>query len=340
VPLVIGSLNTNGIPLFTLKFALFILNKLVKTVANLGLLNRVGSLLFKDQEVSFNDNQLGTAILKPFHLRQLLSLWQGEGGEEEGEERSVFKGVNLFLMNILRSKDSRFLECICVLIMNVMTQVKKLPESLPHFIKELGFGLNGVMSVTISDILITQFNAMHSIDIIRVVCCLLVFIQPTKYLVDDVKNRFIYLYEAVLNDTIRILERSKDVHPAIAEIFEYDVRMVCSEAYSFTLQGKSDSALLFNNQIIDNEMLPFYQQLPETNDNLLRYHLVKALILRKLGAKLLEECQEENSLERYVERLRATEAKYIKPGEYLKLPIQCNSYRCKLVDGKIEIPSW
>jgi hypothetical protein len=42
LPLVIGSLNTNAVPLFTLKFALFIINKLVKTITNLGLLNKLG----------------------------------------------------------------------------------------------------------------------------------------------------------------------------------------------------------------------------------------------------------------------------------------------------------
>ena len=29
----------------------------------------------------------------------------------------------------------------------------------------------------------------------------------------------------------------------------------------------------------------------------------------------------------------------MRPGEYLKLPITCNSYRCKLLDDKIEIPN-
>lgn len=35
LPLVVGSLNTNGIPLFTLKFALFVINKLIPTIAKL-----------------------------------------------------------------------------------------------------------------------------------------------------------------------------------------------------------------------------------------------------------------------------------------------------------------
>jgi hypothetical protein len=46
VPLVVGSLNTTGFPLFTLKFALFVLIKLIPTIAKLGLLEAFGDLLF------------------------------------------------------------------------------------------------------------------------------------------------------------------------------------------------------------------------------------------------------------------------------------------------------
>ena len=46
MPLIVGSFNTNGIPLFTLKFALFLVSKLIVTIGKLGLLNHLGSLLF------------------------------------------------------------------------------------------------------------------------------------------------------------------------------------------------------------------------------------------------------------------------------------------------------
>jgi hypothetical protein len=71
VPLVVGSLNTSGIPLFTLKFSLFILNKLIKTLRSLDLLGELGQLLFVSQTVTYRDAQMGTASLRPFSLRRL-----------------------------------------------------------------------------------------------------------------------------------------------------------------------------------------------------------------------------------------------------------------------------
>jgi hypothetical protein len=83
VPLVVGSLNTNGIPLFTLKFSLFILDKLLKTMRNLDLLGPLGELLFVNQTVTYLDCQMGTALLRPFSLRRLL-----EGMPESEEDES------------------------------------------------------------------------------------------------------------------------------------------------------------------------------------------------------------------------------------------------------------
>ena len=68
----VGSLNTNGIPLFTLKFALFLINKLMPTIAKLNLLTDLGNLLFLEKDVEYQDQQLGTAILRPFNLKKLL----------------------------------------------------------------------------------------------------------------------------------------------------------------------------------------------------------------------------------------------------------------------------
>lgn len=56
-----------------MKFALFMLNKLVKTIKNLDLLNELGSLLFVSQEVSYKDSQLATASLRPFSLHKIAS---------------------------------------------------------------------------------------------------------------------------------------------------------------------------------------------------------------------------------------------------------------------------
>lgn len=54
------------------------------------------------------------------------------------------------------------------------------------------------------------------------------------------------------------------------------------------MEAKTDAALIFNNQIIDNETQPFYRQIPETDHNLLRYNLVKTLLLRKLAVRVIE----------------------------------------------------
>jgi hypothetical protein len=50
---------------------------------------------------------------------------------------------------------------------------------------------------------------------------------------------------------------------------------------------KTDAALLFNNHIIENESLPFYQQLPETAVSIARYQVIKALLMRNLSKKLI-----------------------------------------------------
>lgn len=72
LPLVVGSLNTTGIPLFTLKFALFVVNKLIPIIGKLGLLPDLGSLIFESKDVEYYDQQLGTAYLKPFAIKKLL----------------------------------------------------------------------------------------------------------------------------------------------------------------------------------------------------------------------------------------------------------------------------
>lgn len=72
--------HTKDIPLFTLKFAFFILNKLIKIIKNLFLLNEFDSLLFVSQNVSYKDIQLATASLKSFNLLKKSS--QAEAKQE------------------------------------------------------------------------------------------------------------------------------------------------------------------------------------------------------------------------------------------------------------------
>jgi hypothetical protein len=159
VPLIVGSFNTNGIPLFTLKFALFVVSKLIPTISKLGLLPDLGSLLFEDKPVKYEDSQLSTAILPPFKLRRLLR--DDPVTEEEEDEPNVFKNLSKFFMNIFRSKDSRFVECSCVLLYHLMHAVKKSPEVCQHFINKLGFGMGGSTINQISLILLGHFTAIH-----------------------------------------------------------------------------------------------------------------------------------------------------------------------------------
>ena len=72
MPLIVGALNTTAVPLFTLKFSLVLVNKLIPTISKLNLLNQLGSLLFEDKEILYTGEQLGTAILPPFSLKTLL----------------------------------------------------------------------------------------------------------------------------------------------------------------------------------------------------------------------------------------------------------------------------
>lgn len=85
-------------------------------------------------------------------------------------------------MNILKSKDGRFLECVCVLMVNLLSSVKKSPQAISYFVKELGFGIGGSTVTQISHIMITHFTAIHSLEINRIIAALLIYIQPVKYL--------------------------------------------------------------------------------------------------------------------------------------------------------------
>ncbi len=67
--------------------------------------------------------------------------------------------------------------------------------------------------------------------------------------------------------------------------------MIASQGFGFGLEGlelKTDAALIFNNHIIENELQPFYRMIPENDRHLLRYALVKALLLRRLAMTIIE----------------------------------------------------
>lgn len=226
LPLVVGSLNTNSIPLFTLKFALFLINKLIPTIAKLNLLPDLGTLLFEDRDVEYQDQQLGTAILRPFNLKKLLK--EEPPTEEDEDDPNIFKHLNLFFMNIIKSKDGRFLECACILLANLISAVKQSPSASELYIQRLGFGLNGDTVCQISHIIMTHFTVVHTLEITRIISALLIYIQPVKYFDDHLKNRFIHIFRCIVDEALQTIDKHREVHPYLAEVLEYDVKALSS----------------------------------------------------------------------------------------------------------------
>lgn len=243
-------------------------------------------------------------------------------------------------MNILKSKDGRFLECACILMANLISAVKKSPSASEVFIERFGFGANGTTVHQISHVIMTHFTAVHTLEITRIISALLIYIQPVKYFDDELKNRFLHVYRGIVEEALQTIDKHKEVHPHLAEVLEYDVKALSSDTFSLEPVSKTDSALLFNNDIIENDSLPFYSQIPETAQNIARYQMVKALLLRKLSQRIIEECSLEPSLEKYYLSIKASETSNIKPGDYLNLPLAVKHYLCKMEDGKITIPNW
>ena len=63
----------------------------------------------------------------------------------------------------------------------------------------MGFGINGRIINQITEILINQFIAFHPLEVNKIITSLLLFIQPTKYFLDDMKNRFLYVYKNLID---------------------------------------------------------------------------------------------------------------------------------------------
>jgi hypothetical protein len=102
-------------------------------------------------------------------------------------------------MNILKSKDGRFLECVCVLMVNLLSSVKKSPHAISYFVKELGFGIGGNTIIKISHIMMNHFTAIHSLEINRIIAALLIYIQPVKYLDETLKNRLVHVFKGLVD---------------------------------------------------------------------------------------------------------------------------------------------
>jgi len=101
-------------------------------------------------------------------------------------------------MNVLRSKDGRFLECVCVLMVNLLSSVKKSPPAIELFVKKLGFGMGGATVAQISNIIITHFTAVHTLEITRIISALLIYIQPVKYLDETLKQRLVFIFRGAI----------------------------------------------------------------------------------------------------------------------------------------------
>ena len=62
----------------------------------------------------------------------------------------------------------------------------------------LGFGVGGGTVNQISQIMVTHFTAVHTLEITRIIAALLIYIQPTKHLEEPVRNRLIHVYRQLI----------------------------------------------------------------------------------------------------------------------------------------------
>lgn len=108
-------------------------------------------------------------------------------------------------MNILRSKDGRFIECVCVLMVNLLSWVKKSPATIEYFVNKLGFGIGGATVTQISHVMITHFTAIHPLEITRIIAALLVYIQPSKYLDEALKNRLVHVFKGAVDEALQAI---------------------------------------------------------------------------------------------------------------------------------------
>jgi hypothetical protein len=53
-----------------------------------------------------------------------------------------------------------------------------------------------------------------------------------------------------VDEALQTIDKNKQLHPYLAEVLEYDIKALASPTFSLEPTTKTDSALLFNNQII------------------------------------------------------------------------------------------
>lgn len=86
MPLLVGAIRSEKIPLFTLKFSLLTINKLIPTLNNFSLLSCFVKLLFFDEEAIYYPSTLFKAMLKPFSLQKLIKYEISEKEKEFSDE--------------------------------------------------------------------------------------------------------------------------------------------------------------------------------------------------------------------------------------------------------------
>lgn len=84
--------------------------------------------------------------------------------------------------------------------------------------ERLGFGLGGATVTQISHIILTHFSAIHTLEITRMISALLIYIQPSKYFDDQLKNRLIHIYRTQVDEALQTIDKHKQLHPYLAEI--------------------------------------------------------------------------------------------------------------------------
>ena len=76
LPLLVGPLKYQQCPIFTLKFSLFVVQKLVPILEKFGLLHRFIQYAFIAETVRYDPETLQKGVLRPFSLAHLLCLQQ------------------------------------------------------------------------------------------------------------------------------------------------------------------------------------------------------------------------------------------------------------------------
>lgn len=276
-------------PLFTLKFSLLVLNKLIKTIWNFNLLQLLIDILFSADEIVYEYSSLYKAALPPFSVRRLLST--EVVAKEDVEETEEFEGIKNFIYSMIRTKDNHFLMMISALISSLMKEIGKDEK-----IKEkVGFNLkgNGKVVMRIIEILIQQLLQVHRINTILSVVNSILILSSFQVLCEQMHNLYIHTFRKILDETKTAFKTKSQFWDCLIETLEYDLLFV--DNYHF---DSSNISKKFENvyQIVfswdvakqEEENNYFYSSIPETQSQYFRYMYLKFIVLLKGRSILLE----------------------------------------------------